>query len=38
MLGSRQFAGVLDEVPGMAHKLMAALAARVRELDAKAYG
>ncbi len=38
VLGSRQFAGVLDEVPSMARKLMAALASRVRELDAKAFG
>ena len=38
VLGSRQFAGVLDEVPSMARKLMAALAARVRDLDAKAFG
>jgi CRP-like cAMP-binding protein len=38
VLGSRQFAGVLDEVPSLARKLMAALAARVRELDAKAFG
>jgi CRP-like cAMP-binding protein len=38
VLGSRQFAGVLDEVPTMARKLMAALASRVRELDSKAFG
>jgi CRP/FNR family transcriptional regulator, cyclic AMP receptor protein len=38
VLGSRQFAGVLDEVPSLARKLMAALAARVRDLDAKAFG
>ena len=38
VLGSRQFAGVLDEVPSMARKLMAALATRVRDLDAKAFG
>jgi CRP-like cAMP-binding protein len=38
VLGSRQFAGVLDEVPTMARKLMAALAARVRDLDSKAFG
>jgi CRP-like cAMP-binding protein len=38
VLGSRQFAGVLDEVPSMARKLMAALASRVRDLDAKAFG
>jgi CRP-like cAMP-binding protein len=38
VLGSRQFAGVLEEVPSLARKLMAALAARVRELDTKAFG
>jgi CRP-like cAMP-binding protein len=38
VLGPREFSGVLDEVPGLTHKLLAALAARVRELDAKAYG
>ena len=37
-LGSRQFAGVLEEVPSLARKLMASLAARVRELDTKAFG
>jgi CRP-like cAMP-binding protein len=38
VLGSRQFAGVLDEVPGLAHKIMASLANRIRELDTKVYG
>ncbi len=38
VLGSRQFAGVLDDVPSLARKLMAALAARVRELDSKMFG
>jgi len=38
VLGSRQFAAVLEEVPSLARKLMAALAARVRELDSKAFG
>ena len=38
LLGQREFSGVLDEVPSMARKLMASLAGRVRELDAKAFG
>lgn len=38
VLGAREFSGVLDEVPGLAHKLLANLAARVRELDTKMYG
>lgn len=38
VLGAREFAGVLDEVPGLAHKVMAALATRIRELDSKMYG
>jgi CRP/FNR family transcriptional regulator, cyclic AMP receptor protein len=38
VLGPREFSGVLDDVPGLAHKLMASLASRVRELDAKAFG
>lgn len=38
VLGSRQFAGVVEEVPSLARKVMAELAARVRELDAKIYG
>jgi len=38
VLGPREFAGLLDEVPTLSHKLLRALAARVRELDAKAFG
>lgn len=38
VLGAREFSGVLDEVPGLAHKLLAGLAARVRDLDTKIYG
>jgi len=38
VLGSREFAGVLEEVPSLARKMMGALAARVRELDSKAFG
>jgi CRP/FNR family transcriptional regulator, cyclic AMP receptor protein len=38
VLGPREFAGLLDEVPSISHKLMKAMAARIRELDAKAFG
>jgi CRP-like cAMP-binding protein len=38
VLGQREFSGVIDEVPGIAHKLLASLAGMVRELDTKAYG
>ena len=38
VLTQRGFAGVIDEVPGLAHKLMSSLAARLRRLDKKHYG
>lgn len=38
VLGQREFAAVLDEVPGLAQKILASLAQRLRELDRKAYG
>jgi CRP/FNR family transcriptional regulator, cyclic AMP receptor protein len=38
VLGAREFAGIIDEVPSISHKLMKALAGRIRELDAKAFG
>jgi CRP/FNR family transcriptional regulator, cyclic AMP receptor protein len=38
VLGQREFSGVLDSVPGLAHKLLATLATRIRVLDEKAYG
>ncbi len=38
VIGAREFAGIVDEIPSIAHKLMKALAAKVRELDTKAYG
>jgi CRP-like cAMP-binding protein len=38
VLGAREFAAIIDEVPPLAHKLMRSLAAKVRELDTKAYG
>jgi CRP/FNR family transcriptional regulator, cyclic AMP receptor protein len=36
VLGQREFSGVLDEVPGLAHKLLISMAARVKEGDAHA--
>ena len=36
VLGQREFAGVIDDVPAMAHKLLAALAGRLREADTRA--
>ena len=38
MLGQREFSGVLDEVPTIAHKLLSSMAARLREADAKDVG
>jgi CRP-like cAMP-binding protein len=38
VLGPREFSGVIDQVPGLAHKLLATLASRVRALDSQAYG
>ncbi len=38
VLGARQFAGVLDEVPSLSRKVMKALAGRVRDLDSKMFG
>ena len=38
VIGAREFAGIVDEIPSIAHKLMKSLATKVRELDAKAYG
>ena len=34
VLGQREFAGIIDEVPGFAHKLLAGLARRLRQADA----
>lgn len=36
VLGQREFSGVLDEVPGLARKLLQGMAARLREADSKA--
>jgi CRP/FNR family transcriptional regulator, cyclic AMP receptor protein len=38
VLGPREFATVLDEVPSLSHKMLASLAGRIRELDSKTYG
>jgi CRP/FNR family cyclic AMP-dependent transcriptional regulator len=38
VLGPREFAALLDEVPTLAHKLMQAMAAKIRELDTQIYG
>jgi CRP-like cAMP-binding protein len=35
VLGQREFSALIDEVPGFAHKLLAGLARRLRENDAK---
>jgi CRP/FNR family transcriptional regulator, cyclic AMP receptor protein len=37
VLGQREFAGILDEVPGIAHTILATLAGRIRELDDRIY-
>ena len=38
VIGVREFAGLIDEVPPITHKLMKAMASKIRELDVKAYG
>ena len=35
VLGQREFAGLIDDVPGFARKLLAGMAQRLRESDAK---
>ena len=35
VLGQREFAGIVDEVPGFARKLLAGMAKRLREADLK---
>lgn len=35
VLGQREFAGLIDDVPGFARKLLTALAARLRQADAQ---
>jgi hypothetical protein len=36
VLGQREFSGLLDQVPAVSYKLLAAMAARLREADARA--
>ncbi|HWC37787.1 MAG TPA: cyclic nucleotide-binding domain-containing protein [Acidimicrobiales bacterium] len=36
VLDQRQFDGIMDQVPGLAHKLLVAMAARLREADTRA--
>jgi CRP-like cAMP-binding protein len=35
VMGPREFSSALDSIPGMSRKLLAGLARRVRELDAR---
>ena len=35
VLGQREFSGIIDEVPGLAHKLLSTMAQRLREADLK---
>jgi CRP/FNR family cyclic AMP-dependent transcriptional regulator len=36
VIGQREFLGVLDEVPAVAHKLLVSMASRLRDADTKA--
>jgi len=38
VLDQRHFAGLVDSVPAIAHKIMSVLASRIRDLDRKYYG
>jgi len=38
VLEQRRFLAVIDEVPALAHRLLSALAGRIRELDRQYYG
>jgi CRP/FNR family cyclic AMP-dependent transcriptional regulator len=38
VLGPREFAGLLDEVPALNRKMLAALASKVRDLDSQTFG
>ena len=38
VLGQREFAAVIDDVPEMAHKLLGSMARRLREADTKLFG
>jgi CRP-like cAMP-binding protein len=38
LITQRHFSAVLDEIPALAHKLLASLAGKIRELDRQYYG
>lgn len=38
VLGAREFAAIVDEVPSIGSKLLKTLAGRIRELDVKTFG
>ncbi|MFL6205479.1 MAG: cyclic nucleotide-binding domain-containing protein [Acidimicrobiales bacterium] len=38
VIGVREFASLLDDVPSITHKLMKSMASKIRELDTQAYG
>jgi CRP/FNR family transcriptional regulator, cyclic AMP receptor protein len=38
VISQRNFMGVIDEVPALAHKLLATLAGRIRDFDRQYYG
>jgi len=38
VISQRQFLGVIDAIPALAHKLLGTLAGRIRELDRQYYG
>jgi CRP/FNR family cyclic AMP-dependent transcriptional regulator len=38
VIDQRHFVGVIEEVPAIAHKIMASLAAKVRDFDRQYYG
>jgi hypothetical protein len=38
VIDHRRFGAVLDDVPSLSHKVMKGMAAKIRELDSKAYG
>jgi CRP-like cAMP-binding protein len=38
VIDSRRFLAVIDDIPAIAHKLLAALAGRIREFDRQTYG
>jgi CRP-like cAMP-binding protein len=38
VVGAREFSALLDDVPGLAHRILSRMAAWIRELDSKVYG